>query len=182
MSARDRGKPAASTRPRGSSPKRPTQAQSLKRQLEIQHAREIRNMTWPAIAREYSIGEKEARETYNRYIREIAPLIVEQAPAEMVLSYARLFEGTRQRLSEVVENADNSSAQIGGLREIGKTISAEIGLLERAGVMPTNVADPHVRAEHERLLQGMEDVLRRHGVPPEVYEELAAIFEPEGGR
>ena len=121
------------------------------------------------------------RETYNRYIREIAPLIVEQAPVEMVLSYVRLFEGTRQRLSEVVENADNSSAQIGGLREIVKTICAEIGLLERAGVMPTDVADAHVRAEHERRLQGMEDVLRRHGVPLEVYDELAAIFEPEEG-
>jgi hypothetical protein len=108
-------------------------------------------------------------------------LIVEQAPVEMVYTYVRLLEGTRQRLSEVVENADNSSAQIGGLREITKTICAEIGLLERAGVMPTNVADAHVRAEHQRLLQEMGNVLRRHGVPPEAYEELAAIFDPEDG-
>jgi hypothetical protein len=65
MSARESGKPAASTRPRGSSPKRLTQAQLLKRQLEIVIDREIRNMTWAAIARKHGMGEKEARETYN---------------------------------------------------------------------------------------------------------------------
>jgi hypothetical protein len=182
MSARERGKQTASPRQRGSSPKRLTHAQLLERQFEILSDREMHNMTWAAIGRKHSMGEKEARETYLRYVREIAPLIVEQAPAEMVCTYVRLLEGTRQRLSEVVENADNSSAQIGGLREITKTICAEIGLLERAGLMPTNVADAHVRAEHERLLLETEEVLRRHGVPPEAYEELAAIFDPEGGR
>ncbi len=181
MSRRERDKPTSSSGPCGSSRRRLTQAQLLKRQLEILDDREVRNMTWAAIARKHAMGEKEARETYRRYVREIAPLIVEQAPVEMVHEYLRLLEGTRQRLAEVVESADNDSARIGGLREITKTIAKEIDLLERAGLMPTNVADAHVRAEHERLLQRMEEVLRRRGVPPEVYEELAAIFDGEGG-
>lgn len=182
MSAREGGKPTGSAGSRGSSRRRLTQAQLLARQLEILNDREIRNMTWAAIGRKHGMGEKEARETYLRYVREIAPLIIEQAPVETVQMYVRLLEGTRQRLSEVVETADNDSARIGGLREITKTIVKETDLLERAGLMPTNVVDAHVRAEHERLLERMEDVLRRHGVPPEVYEELAAVFDGEGGR
>ena len=156
--------------------------QPLQRQLEILNDREIRNLTWAAIARKHSMGEKEARETYYRYVREIAPLIVEQSPVETVHACVRLLEAARQRLSEVVDNADNDSARIGGLREITKTIVKEIDLLERAGLMPTNVADAHVRAEQERLLQRMAEVLRRHRVSPEVYEELAAVFDREDDR
>jgi hypothetical protein len=181
MSAREGGKPTAGAGARGSSRRRPTQAQLLERQLEILNDREVRTMSWAAIARKHAMGEKEARETYSRYVREIAPLIVEQAPVETVQVYVRLLEGTRQRLSEVVENADNDSARIGGLREITKTIVKEIDMLERAGLMPTNLADAHVRAEHERLLGRMEEVLRRHGLSAEVYEELAAVFAGEGG-
>jgi hypothetical protein len=79
MSGRGRGKPTGSVGPRGSSRRRPAQAQLLERQLEILNDREVRTMTWAAIARKHSMGEKEARETYLRYVREIAPLIVEQA-------------------------------------------------------------------------------------------------------
>jgi hypothetical protein len=180
MSALERGKRAASAGPRGSSRRRPTHAQSLKRQLEIANDYEIRNLTWAAIGRKHSMGEKEARETYLRYVREIAPLIVEQAPVETVYTYVRLLEATRQRLSAVAADADNDSARIGALREITKTIAKEIDLLERAGLMPTNVADAHIRAE--RLLQEMKEVLSRHGVPRDVFEELAAVFDREGGR
>ncbi len=96
-----------------------------------------------------------------------------------MLGYLRLLEGVRERLSEVVDSADNDSAGIGGLREIAKTVAKEVDLLERAGLMPTGVADTHVRAEHERRLERMEEVLRRHGVSAEVYDELAAAFDGE---
>jgi hypothetical protein len=183
MSRRDGDRQRSSApRPRGSDRRRPTQAQLLKRQQEILVDRDLRNLTWAAIGRKYSMGEKEARETYGRYIREIAPLIVEQAPNEKVIEYLRLLEGTRQRLAEVVENAGNDSARIGGLREIVKTIEKEIELLEHAGLMPTNLGDAHARAEHEQLLQRVQEVLRRRGVAPEVYDELAATLDGESGR
>jgi len=183
MSRRDGDKqPSAPSRPRGSDRRRLTQAQLLKRQQEMLVDRDVRNMTWAAIGRKYSMGEKEARETYGRYVREIAPLIVHQAPDEKVFEYLRILEGTRQRLAEVVEFADNDSARIGGLREIVKTVAKEIELLEHAGLMPKNLREAHARAEHERLLQRVEDVLRRRGVPPEVYEELAATLETESER
>ncbi len=182
MSAPKRSKPTARAGQHGTSPKRLTHAQSLQRQFEILNDHEIRNLTWVEIARKHSMGEKEAREAYWRYVREMAPLIVEQAPVETVHAYVRLLEATRQRLSEVVDHADNDSARIGGLREITKTIVKEIDLLERAGLMPTNVADARVRAEQERVLQGMAEVLRRHRVSQEVYDELAAVFDREDDR
>ena len=183
MSQRDGDrKPSSASRPRGSDRRRLTQAQLLKRQQEILVDRDVHNMTWSSIGRKYSMGEKEARETYGRYVREIAPLIVEQAPDEKVFEYLRILEGIRQRLAEVVEAADNDSARIGGLREIGKTVGREIELLEHAGLMPRNIGAAHARAENERLLQRVEEVLRRHGVPAEVYEELAATLEIESER
>ena len=60
------------------------------------------------------------------------------------------------------------------------TIAKEIALLERAGLMPTGIGDAHLRAEQERRLQQVEKVLRLHGVPPAVYEDLAAVFDEEG--
>ena len=95
-----------------------------------------------------------------------------------MLEYLRLLEGARQRLAEVVEAADNDSARIGGLREIVKTISKEIELLEHAGLMPQSLGHAHAHVEHERILKRVEEVLHRHGVPPEVYEELAATLDP----
>jgi len=175
MTAGRRGTSSKSSR--GSSRRRPTQAQILKRQLEIQEDFEIRNMTWAAIGRKHGMGAKEARETYYRYTREIAPLIVDQSPIERLEAYVRLLGATRQQLAGVVANADNDSVRIGGLREITKTIAKEVDLLERAGLMPTNVGEAHIRAEHERFLRRVEEVLQRNGVPPAVCEELAAIFE-----
>lgn len=172
--------PSSSSRPRGSDPRRLTQAQLLKRQQAILVDRDLHNMTWAAIGRKYSMGEKEARETYARYVREIAPLITEQAPEEKVFEYLRILEGTRQRLAEVVEDADNDSARIGGLREIVKTVSKEIELLEHAGLLPRDIAHARARAEQEWLLQRVEEVLHRRGVSPEVYEELAAALDAEG--
>lgn len=167
------------SRPRGSDRRRLTQAQLLERQQAILVDRDVLNMTWASIALKYSIGEKEARETYGRYVREIAPLIVAQAPEEKVLEYLRILEGIRQRLADVVDSADNDSARIGGLREIVKTVAKEIELLTHAGLMPQNLGEARARAEHERLLERIEKVLRRHGVPPAVYEELAATLEGE---
>jgi hypothetical protein len=128
------------------------------------------------------MGEKEARETYNRYVREIAPLIVAQAPNERVFEYLRLLEGTRQRLSELADRADNDSARVGALREIVKTVSKEIELLQHAGLMPKNLGDAQAREENERLLASVQEILRRRGVPPEVYDELAATFDYESER
>jgi hypothetical protein len=181
MTPRNGGEPSANFRPPGSNRRRLTQAQLLERQQAILVDRDLNHMTWAAIARKHAMGEKEARETYGRYLREIVPLIVEQVPAEKVLEYLRILEGTRQRLAEVVEDADNDSARIGGLREIVKTVSKEIELLERAGLMPQGLGHAHARAEHERILEKVEEVLRRRGVASEVYEELASILDPEGG-
>src|SRR3954447_12566328 len=180
MTRRNGDEPPAKSRPPGSNRKRLTQAQLLQRQQAILVDRDLNHMTWAAIGRKHAMGEKEARETYGRYLLEIVPLIVEQAPAEKVLEYLRILEGTRQRLAEVVEDADNDSARIGGLREIARTVLKEIELLEHAGLMPHDLGHAHARAEHERILQKVEEVLHRHGVPPEVYEELASTLDPEG--
>src|SRR4051794_2679501 len=182
MTRRNGQEPSSNSHSPGSSRKRLTQAQTLQRQQAILVDRELNHMTWAAIGRKHAMGEKEARETYRRYLREIVPLIVEQAPAEKALEYLRMLEGTRQRLAEVVENADNDSARIGGLREILKTVSKEIELLEHAGLMPQGLGHAHARAEHQRMLREVEEVLRRRCVPPEGYEELASIFHPESGR
>jgi hypothetical protein len=178
MTRRNGDKHSSNSHSPGSNRKRLTQAQTLQRQQAILVDRDLNQMTWAAIGRKHAMGEKEARETYARYLREIVPLIVEQAPAEKVLEYLRILEGTRQRLAEVVEAADNDSVRIGGLREIVKTVSKEIELLEHAGLMPQGLDHARVRAEHERILARVEEVLHRHGVPSEVYEELAATLDP----
>jgi hypothetical protein len=74
---------------RGANPRRPTQAQSIKRQQEIVADHDGVGMSFAEIARKHRMGEKEVREAYRRYIEEIAPLMTASAPAAKVGLYLR---------------------------------------------------------------------------------------------
>jgi hypothetical protein len=163
----------------GANRARLTQAQLLKRQQAIAVDREANGMTWAAIARKHSMGEKEARQTYARYVDEIVPLITEQSPAETLRGYLRILESARERLLQIADAADNDSARVGALREVVRTVEKEIELQMRAGFIPRDVADSRARLEQEQLLERMVDVLRRNGVAAHVYEELAMTLEAE---
>jgi hypothetical protein len=169
----------ASSSARGANPRRRTQAQLLELQQEIVVDRDMRMLTWATIGRKHGIGEKEARGMYRRYVDEIAPLLASEGPAEQAHEYLRAFENVRQRLLAIADKADNDSARVGALRELVKTLSKEVELRQHTGLMPRNLADGSVQKEQERLLQRVEETLRRHNVAPEVYRELAAILESD---
>jgi lipopolysaccharide biosynthesis protein len=75
-------------KPRGSNRRRPTQAQSIERQLKIVADREGEHLTFAEIAQKRGMGEKEAREAYWRHVREIAPLMTSVTPDERALVIA----------------------------------------------------------------------------------------------
>jgi hypothetical protein len=93
-----RTRTAGGKRRPGSNPRRPTQAQSLKRQLAIVADREVEHLTFAEIACKHGMGEKEVRAAYWRHVKEIAPLLTAAAPDERALEYLRELENVRQQL------------------------------------------------------------------------------------
>jgi hypothetical protein len=165
---------------RGSNPRRPTQAQSIKRQQEIVAEHDIERLTFAEIARKHGTGEKEVREAYWRYVREIAPLIAGAAPDERALEYLRELEIVRQRLWKIAEGADNDSARVGALREVVKTTGKEVELLQHLGLMPRNLGDLRRIAEERWMAQQFFRLLKHLDAPPKAFSELEAILSGEG--
>ena len=163
-------------------PVRRTQAEVLARQRAISEDRTVRNMTWAAIADKHGMGEKEARESYRRYAKDILPLITDQKPLETVLQYLATLEALRAELAAVSAQARNDSARVGALREIRNTLAKEIELLQHAGQIPSNLGDRRARAEQERLANAIVEVLRRHGVAQHISDEIAEAIVQAGGQ
>jgi hypothetical protein len=157
---------------RGANPRRPTQAQSIKRQQEIVADRDGAGISFTEIARKHGMGEKEVREAYRRYIEEIAPLMTASAPAAKVGLYLRELESVRHQLHRIAEHADNDSAKVGALREIVKTISKEVELQQHLGMLPKNLGEISVHWEQRWVVQQIVSVLERFDAPPEAFREL----------
>jgi hypothetical protein len=161
--------------PRGSNPHRPTQAQTLARQKQIVIDRDARSLTWPEIATKHGLGEKEAREAYDRFKNEIVPIIGADSPSERALKYLAMIEQTRTRLLEVADHADNSSAAVGALREVMRSLFKEaelaqsLGLLPREGALDAGVDDLHW------LLNQFAAVLARHRIPTAALDEIRTL-------
>src|SRR5436305_11922644 len=122
----------------GSNPRRPTQAQSIRRQQLIVADRDGGNMTFSQIAKKYGMDEREVRRAYERYIAEIAPLMTAVVPEEKLVEYLRALESARQQFARIAQTADNDSAKVGALREVVRTIFREVELYQHLGLLPKN--------------------------------------------
>jgi hypothetical protein len=174
-----RARNAGKKGPPGSNPRRPTQAQSLKRQLAIVADRDVEHLTFAEIARKHGLGEKEARAAYRRHVEEIAPLITATAPDERALEYLRELENVRQALWKLAASADNDSARVGALGELVKTLAHEIALQQHLGLMPRNPSELRALAEQRWRAQRLVQLLERYGLPAEAFAEIESIFSAE---
>jgi hypothetical protein len=168
---------------RGANRRRPTQAQSIRRQQEIVADHDGVGMSFAEIARKHRMGEKEVREAYRRYIEEIAPLMTASTPAAKVGLYLRELESVRHQLHQIAEHADNDSAKVGALREIVKTINKEVELQQHLGMLPKSLGEISVRWEQRWVVQQIVSVLERFDAPPEAFRELErALSSGDSGK
>src|SRR5438477_5680762 len=108
---------------RGSNPRRPTLAQSLRRHQEIVADHDGAGLTFAEIAEKHRVGEKEVREAYARYVEELAPLMAPTASAATVARYLQELQDVRRELRRIARFADNDSARVGALREAVRTMA-----------------------------------------------------------
>jgi hypothetical protein len=172
---RQKGRP-----PRGSNRRRPTQAQSLARQIQIVADHDLHHLTFAEISAKHGMGEKEAREAYQRHTNEIVPLLLASTPDHKAAGYLRALEDTRKRLQRLAENADNDSAAVGAHREIVKTILEEIKLCQHLGLMPKEASEIRLVPDHSWMAQKIAELLERAGAPPEALAELERILSGGG--
>lgn len=163
---------------RGANPNRPTQAQSIARQRQIALARDVDQRSWADIGQELGMGEKEVRQAYHRYREEIAPIFATESGLDRATNYLEMLAGVRLRLFSIADEADNDSARVGALREVGKCIAREIQLSQSLGLIPKRVDEGAVGEDMRWVVGELARLLRRHGVPPAVIEELRALSAP----
>lgn len=163
---------------RGSNPKRPTQAQSIARQRQIALARDVDHKSWADIGRDFGMGEKEVRQAYHRYKEEIAPIFATDPSLDRATDYLQMLADVRLRLLSIADEADNDSARVGALREVGKCIAREIQLSQSLGLIPKRVDEGAVGDDMRWVMRELGRLLRRHGVPPAVIDELRALAAP----
>lgn len=162
---------------RGSNPGRPTQAQSLARQMRIVVDHDLNNLTFGEIAQKYAMGEKEAREAYRRHVTEIVPLLTDLTPDDKAAQYLRALEDTRKRLERRAKDADNDSAAVGAYKQIVKTIAEEIRLCQHFGLMPKEADAMRLVPDYSWMAKQIGDLLEKHGAPPEAFAELEGILK-----
>jgi hypothetical protein len=158
-----------------------THAESVKRQQRIVRAYDVEHQTFSEIARQLTMGEKEVREAYRRYVNDMAPLMNSLSADEKATEYLRTLEDIAQQLRYIAAFADNDSARVGALRELLKVVFKDIELRQHLGLFPTKPG-ALVRELEERWLGGqIADLLHEYGMPPEALRKLEAILSGEGG-
>lgn len=162
----------------GANRRRLTHAESLKRQQKIVLAHDVGHRTFAQIARQLGLGEKECREAYGRYVRDVAPLMSTFAADEAVTRHLRTLEEAMQQLRSIAAAADNDSARVGALRELVRTIFKDIELRQHLGMYPRPARH---QTDAERLWIGQEilRVFEQYGVPTEAGAEIQVILATE---
>lgn len=156
--------------------RRLTHAESLKRQQQIAFQHDLEGRTFLQIAGDLQMGEKEAREAYTRYVRDIAPLVNSHSGSDVVAARLRTLEDLIQRLRKVATCADNDSARVGALRELARVIELDLGLRRSLGLIPVALSDAVTPTEKEWLARQIGQLLRDVGAPAEALARLEQIL------
>lgn len=156
-----------------------THAQSIERQQNIVHAYDVKHQTFGQIARDLGMGEKEVRDAYARYVRDIAPLLNVGAPDEEAAQYLRKLEDVGQQLRGIAATADNDSVRVGALREYVKVLCKVIELRQHFGLLPTPLPNIRMVAEQRWMGQQIAVLLAELNAPPDSVEKLIAILSGE---
>lgn len=163
-------------RPPGSAKRRLTHAESLKRQQQIVFQHDFEGRTFLQISRDLQMGEKEARQAYTRYVRDVAPLVNSQSGSDVVAARLRTLEDSIQQLRQRAACADNDSAQVGALRELARVIELDLGLRRSLGLIPVPLSDEIAPTEKEWLARQIGQLLRDVDAPPEALARLEQIL------
>jgi hypothetical protein len=169
------GKRPAPKKDRAPSRRRLTHAATIKRQQAIVYARDVERLTWAQIAAQVKIGQKEARESYRRYLTEILPLLISVPADDKAAELLRELEEIRQQQLRLAATSANESARVGALRDAAKTIQMQFEILRSLGLMPQLVGDRGLQS----LAQQIAEVLRRSNTPPDVAEEIEQLLDPQ---
>jgi hypothetical protein len=160
----------------GSAKRRLTHAETLKRQQQIVFQHDFEGCTFLQIARDLRMGEKEAREAYSRYVRDVAPLVNSQSGSDVVAARLRTVEDLIQQLCRIAACADNDSARVGALRELARAIELDLGLRRSLGLIPVALSDTVTPTEKEWLARQIGQLLRDVGAPVEALARLEQIL------
>jgi hypothetical protein len=153
-----------------------SQGGSIRRQKLIVDLHDREHWTFARIAAHIGMGEKECRQAYHRFIREVAPELNSRAGDEKVAEHLRLLEEIVQQLRRVAASADNDSARVGAVRELIRVVQVELTLRQNLGLLPRPPQSIPLEREKAWIGQQVAQLLRDLAAPPEAIARLERIL------
>jgi hypothetical protein len=153
-------------------------AGQVKRNRQIVLDRTVEGLTWMAVAQKHGIDEKTARTAYREHVKGVAPLIENDEPDEVALEAILKLQGAQERFLQFVSEGINESVKMGALREYVKALMQEMTLRQEVGLLPRDLGQIRLLVDQDTAADKLITLLKAHGMPPEVYDEVAAIFAP----
>lgn len=162
----------------GKSPRRPTTAQIVERNLKVVVMYETEFKTFAQIAAELGVDEKTAREGYSVHTEQIAPLLGGDSMGK-VLEFIRKLEGAQAKYAEFLnstEKGSNAVTRMTALRHLVDTMWREIELRQAVGLLPSDLSSVATEMKTRWIMEQVGKLLEKYKMPPEAIRELHEIL------
>jgi chorismate mutase len=133
---------------------------------------------WTVIARREGKPMRTCQYVYAKLVEQRTPMD-DPTGMSVLVETLDLYNEIIEFLAEAVRDADMWTARIGAARSIMDALKDRVELMIVMGRMPRSVAAASDRQRVHTMLRQMGEVLERHGVAPEVIEDLIAIIDED---
>lgn len=138
--------------------------------------------TWPVIAAEVALSERQCRAVYQSYLKDQATSLVEQGPEAMVAEAMAELEEIAMRMAQIAEDPENQSVLIGASRLQAQVLRDKIALAQATGLLPHDLGTIRHLHDVRALVVEVVAIMRKRGVPVEVLREIQEVVAPVDSR
>jgi hypothetical protein len=153
-----------------------TSAERSERDAEVFAAR-ARGLTWPALASEFGLSERQCQRVVASYQASRAELDRIGEPASVVQDSLDSIDAAIEELAELADDTRHDGTRLGAIRARLKAVDRKVDLLHRVGVLDNDTVGG--KRDVERVAVVIADVLEAHRVPEDVQLAIAEALSSD---
>jgi hypothetical protein len=132
-------------------------------------------LTWPTIARRHDLSERQCQEIV-RARRAERPLFESRDPVEAVTDLVEQLDSVIEKFALVAEQTGHDAVRVGALRSQLAAMEQRFVVMRTLGLTPSlDLVRQDV--DLRRVAEVAVSVLRRHGVPDEVFVDFSSALQ-----
>lgn len=136
--------------------------------------KKLKPLAWKTIAAKHDLSIRQCE----RIFKDLEGWEAEIAdPLAIIQRSIDLRTAAQDKLSQIADDGDSSSARVGAIRQLIETDRDRLELLQAVGRLPKNMARYRAETDFVTIVREMLNVLEREKVPREILAELREIAE-----